>query len=540
MQSTNYYLRSFAWCALFIAPSIFAQEPTLSLPPDNYVGGLQDHAALQKHASDWRQQALTTPMSAKASYVYAEMNNQAACQPDQQTLSCLVDLLESLAVTLNLANRQSAALGTGNQRSINEVINSALSELDQNLQHSLRSVATSTGLPATSGVVQNFSEAALDSLIHLEQLEDPQTLGYRMPLPEIAWLQPRLTAYATPLPEINPLLKKRLAAEGRAQLLADSEDDLDFGDDYFIALDVSVNGPYFGRKFIDHIPARQNLTKRLNLSRDLQNQRDAVVLLKLDNALDRKALAIAAAALSATEDTVLNRIQTSHLNGFWKFIHNQPQLNLQIKRLKRDDVVGADASSLRLSFSSGLINLTTLKLFSACNTQLDNTGDKCLNAYNYWSESWLLDYGVGVSAYYEQGNIADLSLSLPLLPAGLGGELSNLFAGTSLGFDGNDPNRFVIDGGQYQRYGWAIGATLTNPKAGEKASRSLRADLGADYFRYDRDPVRLNHEALRFTLTWRWGDISLPINLMYRSESEFEANVDDKLAVGLGLSYRTR
>ncbi len=526
--------------ALVFAAKLAAQP--LALPPKHDVGDLTDDTTpLQTLATAWRDQARSRSLPSQAAAFATMMDREPQCQADKKALSCLNALLVHPAITLNLTNSANWEPATNTpQPPVKALVDGVLQQLDQGLSQALDNVATGLGVPALTGVVQNFAETALDSLIHIEDLEEPQTLGYRIALPELGWLQPRLTTYATPLPELNPILKKRLSEEGRAQLLTAKEGGLDFGDDYYVAIDVSVNGPYFGRKLEDHLADRQRLTKTLNLSRDLQNQRDAAALLQLDNATDRRALAIATAALHQSEELVWSRIGNARLNEFWKFIHNQPQLDLQFKRLKREDVVGADASSFRLGFSSGLINLTWLKLFSGCDAKLGN-GEDCLNAYTRWSESWLLKHGAGIAAYYEQGDIADLSIELPPLAAGLGDLLlGQLLPGEALGlgFSDDDPNRFVIDGGRYQRYGWAIGATLTNPEWGQKNSRSLRADFGTDYYRYDRDPVRLDHEVMRFTLTWRWGDLSLPLNLMYRSKTEFEANLNDTLAVGIGLSYR--
>lgn len=491
---------------------------------------------LKTIADEFRKQAKAAPSSTLVRRFYQEIEQRPECQPGKWPGDCLNALLEDKAIVADLpADDGWEPEYLQGEKAIEKVAG----DLREDVKQALDNVATGLGLPGLGGVVENFQETALDSLLHLEDLEEPQTLGYRIPLPRVWWFQPRLTSYATPLPEINPLLKKRLAAEGRAELLASSEDGLEFGDDYFVAVDVSLLGPFFGRDLNDSIEPRQNLLRSVTRSGSEQNYRDAARYLDLNTELDRRALAVAAATLTEFEVAVWGRIRNARLNEFWKLIHNQPQLDLQFKRLNRDDIVGADAESFRLRFGTGLVNLTRLRLFSDCNFDLAN--EECPGAYaDLVEKSWLLKHGAGVSAYYEQGDIADLSVELPPLAGDGGLLLGELLPGEAsrLGFDSDNPNRFVIDGGRFRQFGWAIGATLTDPKIGRQSGSSLRADLAADYYRYDRDPVRLDHEVLRFTLTWRRGALSIPLHLMYRSDTEFEANVDDRLALGLGVSFR--
>ncbi len=489
--------------------------------------------------SQWRKQASDGAIaSSQVLGFYQQVNSHPSCaaQSGKTSGACLDALLRHPARNVNLPAPASWAPQYDNSDDVGGNIHK---KLEKHFSTALNEVATGLGMPATSGVLDDLQETALDSLIQLEDLEEPQTLGYRIGINRLGIVQPRLAVYATPQPELNPLLEKRLVAEGRANYLSSTEDGLELDDDYFVALDIGLLGPWFGRDLADHRLSRQALAETVIGDESMDYYRGAVAQLQLDDVLDRKALAYAAATLADFDGKVWNQIKESRLNQFWKLLHNQPQLTLRAKRLKRDDVVGADASSYRLWFGSGLANLTWLKLFSTCNHELANVD--CPDAYQKWIDSWVLKHGVGVSAYYEWGDIADLSVELPPLPAGADGlPIADLLPDDllGLGIDVNNPDRFVIDGGRYRRYGWAIGATITDPEIGRKNSSSLRADLAADYYRYHRDPVRLDHDVLRFTLTWRRGALSLPLHLMYRTETEFEANVDDKLAVGLGISYR--
>lgn len=504
---------------------------------DDDPDGAPSERAINDLLQRWRRAAAEPqPQSHQIADYYQQLSREPQCAADRRAFPCAKALLQGPAVVRDLNSAPSwAPEFTPDQHALAKVADRATGLAEA----ALNGVATGLGIPAVSGVVEDFQALAVDSLLNLETLEEPQTLGVRVPLPRLFWLQPRLTTYATPLPELNPLLEKRLVEDGRAQLLSDSEDDLSPGDDYFYALDVSLLGPWFGRELSDNHRVRQNLLSSVTQSENSQLMLAAVKRLKLRDERDRKALAYAVADLADFEQRVWHRISGAGLNDFWKLIHNQPQLDLQVKRLKRDDLVGAEASSWRVSFSTGLANLTWLRLFGDCNAELNNVA--CPGVYREWINSWVLRHGVGLSAYYEQGDIADLSVQLPPLAAGaVGLVLQDLLPGEALGLgiDPDDPNRFVIDGGRYQRFGIGLGATLTDPKPALATSTSLRLDLGADYYRYDRSPVRLDHEVMRMTLTWRRGAISIPLNLMYRSESEFEANLDDKVAVGLGVSYR--
>ena len=68
------------------------------------------------------------------------------------------------------------------------------------------------------------------------------------------------------------------------------------------------------------------------------------------------------------------------------------------------------------------------------------------------------------------------------------------------------------------------------PAAHCPALRPGPADCG-----YDRDLLRVDHDVSRITLTYRRGRFSFPFHLMYRSETEFEADLGEDLVLGIGV-----
>ncbi len=411
----------------------------------------------------------------------------------------------------------------------------------------LEEVVTDLPIPALGGVIDDFNTRLLPALLQAsDQLAEPQTLGLSWNLPELFDLKMRLGAYANPQVELNPALESALIERAQLGQFRSKERSLSERDDYALNLDLTVVGQWIGRDIGDHAYAHSRISRTVIAGKDLEGGdfesrvylNVARVLMK--GAPDDSQLGAASCALDlynrvSRED--FRRLENSSLDKFWSLVHNQPQLTFSARQVRRDALIGADIESYRVKFSSGLFNnINFLKWTGACDRELGGHG--CGRAYQKMANGFASRYGLGLAAYYEWGSLADVSVPLPslvddtlqpLLPPLVNDRLAD-----------ND-EVFHLEGGEYRRYGWNLGAMLKAEMTSNGVLKdSLRIDGGMDYYRYDHDPVRVDHEVARLTITYKRGDFSIPFHLMYRAKTEFEADLGDDLVFGVGLQSSFR
>jgi hypothetical protein len=396
--------------------------------------------------------------------------------------------------------------------------------------------SAATAVPVLGGAIDNFLPGVRPAALQaLGELEDPQTLGAAVALPRLGWIVLRVGGFANPVPRLNPMVED--AATSRNQLEA-VDRDFEPEDDYYVTGDLSLVGPWFGREGRDHVAAQSRLSRSVMAGYDIANDQDNPRQ-PLSDVATYVTIPAGAAAIDADEANALacaaelynrmtaeanRRVRRGYLGDFWRFVHNQPQLTIAGRRFYRDDLVGADSHGTRATFSTGLLNnLTFLKLMRwRCSTELG--GDGCASLYQRMAEWPMMRHGLGLSAYYERGNIADVSVTLPAI--------AGLVPQPAL--------PVPIEGGDYERYGWSVGFSLHEADDATKDASlrvpptSIRLDGGTDYFEYETGAARLDHKVTKLTLTYRRGNVSVPVHLMYRTQSEFEAEVADEIVIGLG------
>ncbi len=408
----------------------------------------------------------------------------------------------------------------------------------------LREIVTDGVLPTLSGTVDDFSNTLLPSLLETsDSLAEPQTLGMAVNLPRLFGLKMRLGAFSNPAAEINPALETALIKRGQLEAFRSAENRLDVGDDYFVQVDATLVNSWFGRDQSDHAALLSRLARSAIAGSDLASgdyisqrfQRAAIELLQKQKP-DEVAINAGACALHQYGEHLkserMNQVN-AYLGEYWRLVHNQPQLTLSYRELNRDGIVGANSESLRIKLSSGIFNnINFLRWTGACSTALG--GDHCPAIYRKIQErNWFLRHGVGASVYFEMGRIADLRVQLPSLTEPVAEQILPPLVQDQLV---SDDNVFQLEGGDYRRAGWSVGGMLLQMSGDEaKHKSSMRIDAGVDYYRYDRDSLRFDHNVGRVTLTYRRGSFSFPLHIMYRTESEFNADLGDDVVIGLGL-----
>lgn len=403
-------------------------------------------------------------------------------------------------------------------------------------------VVTTSSLPALAGVADDFVNTLVPSLLEANAgLNEPQTLGLSVALPRFMGLKVKLGGYSNPDAELNPVLEATLLERGQLASFREQAQRLALGDDYYLSADVALLGRWFGRDPRDHGLEQSRLAWQMMAGstprgQDLPSRRfqNAAMWLANDSGFS--------SADIATTDCVYFHYQQAReqekagiarggLNNFWRLVHHQPQWIMGYRRLHRDELVGADRRIYKLKFSSGLFNnVNFLRWTSRCDNDL--SGTRCPEAMQDMLQSFAMRYGLGMALYYEHGELADIRVDLPETNSSTSALLPTLVQQQLV--DGDDV--FRLDGGDYRRYGWSVGAELipmSSTPGDNKAS--FRLDAGMDYYRYDRDLLRVDHDVSRITLTYRRGRFSFPFHVMYRSETEFEADLGDDLVLGIGV-----
>ncbi|WP_370307633.1 hypothetical protein [Sinimarinibacterium flocculans] len=499
-----------------VLPALFCLSPAVAFEIDTPEDAHDFMAGMGCQALDER----TSPL--------------AKCLDESNDVDACFDSLVANNQTTNV-QRQSfhAALVDLQPRgSLNRIAVAQVKEL-------IRTVVADSPLPALNGTLDNFTPTLLPSFLQpIGKLEEPQTLGFSITLPELLGLKARVSGFANPVPELNAAFEAALTARNQLEA-APQPSHLDIGDDYYVVVDLSVVNSWFGRDASFHAKGLSRLGRTVLVGRDAEGQDlpeqpflDVIDVLREadeDNRTERiRDAECAADAYRRLLAEVQQRKYDARLEQFRYFVHNQPQVTFSHRRLHRDDVVGADANSYRIRLSSGVLNnVTWLKLLPDCDSDLG--GDDCPRLYHRLLELPTMTYGIGVSAYFEWGDIADVSVSLPPLLTDPIGGLPLPLPGTPVDVDGSE---FFVHGGSFKRYGVSIGGTFKRPET--PTDTSIRLDGGVDFFDYSNDPVRLDHHVGRVTLTIRKGSFSFPLHLMYRTKSEFEAHVADDVVVGLG------
>lgn len=408
---------------------------------------------------------------------------------------------------------------------VNETTTSAL----QTTRELTKTVAKELPTPALSGVIDDFFSTQLFSYLQgIGDLDEPQSLGYTFTLDKVPYIRARVSAFATPDPNINPRLKAQLVGQNQALSLGKIEDDLDIGDDYLIDGTVALVTKWIGPEFNHSASASELLVFRTRADRATEylTALQQIPLKVVDKKRDPVEVARASCLLQRL--TAINYIDPGrYMPDFWKLVANQPQLSIRYRRLHRDGTVGASADSFRIRAASGLSNLTWL-MMSGCKNGFGTPA--CVAAYDKEFGSWRLRHGLGIAAYYERGKIADISIDIPFFDESTLPELPLPLPLPEEAGDGT----FRLDGGRYQRFGAALGMSLLDPSPEDVVPQSMRVDLAGDIYRYQNDPVRVDHEVARITLTYRRGPLSFPFHVMYRTRSEFEARLGEDLVVGIG------
>lgn len=410
-------------------------------------------------------------------------------------------------------------------------------------------------LPGLAGALPSLLPGGTFAFVQsaVNEIDDSHTLGGVLnaalgPFTSIEtdWLAVGFGGFLTPNPKINPVLKSRLLDTQRTDLLRDLDGSDNPLDDSLYQLQLTPLWHWFGR----NIKWFDNLSNNLVDSAMNPPEADVQVVgvhspddinshFSKHKAADKRVREVAACmansdyAQSKRNEALAER---KRLGEFYRLVNNQPQIVYSAKELRRSGPIGANVRSQRFTLSSGILNnVDFLRLTKGCTMSLADADVKrtwpenenpCTHEYMTMLNSFFTRHDVAASVFYEWGNLAKFTFDIPAAESTPGLPLPPILG---------DGETLVVEGGGYEQFGAALGMAITSPSLDDPRKISSRIDLVHEWLKYDNNLFRVDHTVTRLTLTYRMGALSLPLHLVYRSNSEFKADALENFAVGLGI-----
>jgi len=210
------------------------------------------------------------------------------------------------------------------------------------------------------------------------------------------------------------------------------------------------------------------------------------------------------------------------LESFASLIDNQPQLTLSAVKKVRDKVAGGDETSGKLTYEWSRVNLNNA-LRGRCQQDLDtpstdkiddDTLNRCLEQYTSYvtQNAKLLKDGDKFSFSAEYLNIGKEVFDLP--SQGL----------TGLKIDA--AKKLIISAG------WS--RLFADPAGGDQP---MRVDFVGSYENVSNDPQRQDRGVATLTITRKFGNLTVPLGIVYANHGEFLGDVNKQLSAHVGLKF---
>lgn len=211
------------------------------------------------------------------------------------------------------------------------------------------------------------------------------------------------------------------------------------------------------------------------------------------------------------------------LGHFADLLDNQPQLNFTARQSFREEVVGGDEISGKVTYEWGRANLNSAFRSRQCHEELDTQAtnsidptvlDRCLSEYTAFVEQNKADLKDGEKFSFSAEYMDLKSRKFDLPAQGL--------TGLTL----KAANKLIVKVG-YGRY-------FADPAGG---TEPVRLDFVGSYEDVSDDPLRQDRGVATLTLTRKFGTLSIPLGIVYANHGEFLAETDKKFSAHLGLKF---
>jgi len=211
------------------------------------------------------------------------------------------------------------------------------------------------------------------------------------------------------------------------------------------------------------------------------------------------------------------------LGHFADLLDNQPQLNFSAQQSFRDDVLGGDVTSGKVSYEWGRANLNNAFRTKRCQEDLDTPATNTIEAATL--ERCLTEYTAFVDK--NQGHLRDgEKFSFTAEYLSVKAKTFDLPAQGLTGLRVNGAKKVIVKVG-YGRY-------FADPTGG---TDPVRLDFVGSYEDVSDDPMRQDRGVATLTITRKFGTISVPLGIVYANRGEFLGEVDKKFSAHVGLKF---
>lgn len=401
----------------------------------------------------------------------------------------------------------------------------------------------------------------------------------------LKFMSPRLDGGNTQLllhgpqaPRVLPPLEAELIRQGRADVLAALERTLSLADDPVLEVRYALVNRKWGRDFSRHrvlfeglnagfaaadpvhpvMAGNPNTVVKDFLSKSGCKAETGKAANELasysEDCRARMIEAIAAGARkqARNEAEYVGRFEASAMPRFAALLANQPQLVFSAVYAHPSETVDAGYFGLRARLEVGFTNLNSVLRAAGkdCQQPASATGEKwraCYQAFdNFMSENkGDIENSGRFSMTLAWDHIEDIEFELALPPlaadpgSGGGGTLPLPLPSETPGVTPTSGGvQIDIPGTDRYELAAGIGWPLSAPRPGDPLKRSTRLDIGAEYEYFESELFRNRRWGAHITLTYKTAGISVPLQLVHYSDSEFRDDLETSDLTGLvGLRY---
>jgi hypothetical protein len=352
----------------------------------------------------------------------------------------------------------------------------------------------------------------------------------------------QLQAVVNSQPKVSGALADQLPEETRDDTVKKLEGTLGTTDDYAVSFTYNWIDRYHGRGFKQYRNRFGALVKAVAL-RSAPTGADPIKTLLaftekhkteftavFDTPFDQIGDPAKRAQLKQLTENVLD-LETARLTTdrkafadagllhFADLLDNQPQLYFSAQKRFRAALVGGDETSFKLTYSWALTNFNHA-MSDACHVGLDTLNpsaeilNDCVDQYSEFVRSNLatIKDGTKFSFSAEYLNLAKDEIDLP----------AQGLTGITL----NGAKKVVVSAGWSRLF-----------SAGQAGGQPMRMDLVAKYENVTDDPERRDRGVATLTITRKFGNLTVPLGIVYANHGEFLGQVDRQLSAHLGLKF---
>jgi hypothetical protein len=319
--------------------------------------------------------------------------------------------------------------------------------------------------------------------------------------------------------DLSLVLSYNLVSEKRGRVLA-------LYDDLFASLVTSVDPSTALRAndernaFLQQLAADPQFRDKANLS----DFKVGEISAERQQELERR-MEAAARAFAERQEALEAAFEASGLRSLAELVNNQPQLHVSAAQRWRNELVGPDTFTAKVTYERGFANVNALrkKLRPSCPqlgqgiTLFDCLRTSKLSLASITDDFVTLESNDRISLSIEYSETGDYAIDLP-----------SDDLGDAVSLDLGSSKSLVAS--------FAYGRTLS---LGTEGPGNSRFDVAISYEDVSDDPKRRDRGTASLTFTQKLSDdFSVPIAIVYANHPQFLGEVDEELSAHFGINYK--